>query len=208
MSASFGRLAIADAPKYLTFQDPNFRAGGGGHWMSVGPNLPSWAAPIQQQSGGIHAGAVFGDVMPMNEANSFGAATAQRPKYREVPGRGGYVYRQYESGMIQILAGPALVGKVVTSTSDPRRWSAITAEIGPYTRTRRKVDPAIVASIAQAVASLSASTVSVLRPAPPPEPAPTEMDVMAESPGLPGWVIPVGLGGAALVLLIALRSRK
>ncbi len=54
--------------------------------------------------------------------------------YRDVSGRGGYVYRQFGDGTIRILAGPARVGEVHTPGAQPWAnpvWMAITAEIGP-----------------------------------------------------------------------------
>ena len=52
--------------------------------------------------------------------------------YRDVQGSGGYVYRQFSDGSIQVLKGPALVGKKISSSSDPTRWTAITNEIGKW----------------------------------------------------------------------------
>ncbi|MFH1466269.1 MAG: peptidoglycan-binding domain-containing protein [Pseudomonadota bacterium] len=58
-------------------------------------------------------------------------AFASAGAYRDVTGRGGYVYRQYEDGAIEIMAAPHGRG-VGTGFSAGGAWQAVTAEIGPY----------------------------------------------------------------------------
>ena len=53
--------------------------------------------------------------------------------WREVVGRGGYRYRQYEDGAILIVTAPGGRGQGLRVTSGAG-WRAITAEIGPYTQ--------------------------------------------------------------------------
>lgn len=50
---------------------------------------------------------------------------------REVQGRGGYTYRQYDDGGVMILSSPASAATGRLLRRGPA-WAAITAEIGPY----------------------------------------------------------------------------
>ena len=61
--------------------------------------------------------------------NSYGAAYGDYGASRDVSGRGGYTYRQYDDGRIKILSGASGVGKTFSSGGP---WRAITDEIGPY----------------------------------------------------------------------------
>lgn len=55
---------------------------------------------------------------------------------REVPGAGGYLYRQYEDGSIEILEAPLdrLIGNVYYKG---KAWEAITQQIGPWPHPKR-----------------------------------------------------------------------
>ncbi len=58
------------------------------------------------------------------------------PAYRDANGTGGYKYRQFSDGTIEVRPGsPALVGKRLSPNPNDPVWAAITAEIGPYRRT-------------------------------------------------------------------------
>ena len=46
-------------------------------------------------------------------------------------GSGGYVYRQWPNGYLQVLEGPALVGQLLLPKGSRDAWQAITNEIGP-----------------------------------------------------------------------------
>jgi hypothetical protein len=48
---------------------------------------------------------------------------------REVQGSGGYIYRQFGNGYIQVVSGPALVGQLILPKGSPAPWQAITAEL-------------------------------------------------------------------------------
>lgn len=85
------------------------------NWSHPAPNAPlgsDWGSPSW---GG---GSRFGDL---------GATATQ---YRDVRGRGGYQYRQYADGTVQIIAGPAAVGTVYKPDSRNKAWVSITNEIG------------------------------------------------------------------------------
>lgn len=47
-------------------------------------------------------------------------------------GSGGYVYRQWPNGYLQVAEGPHAKGELILPHGDRAAWSAITAEIGPY----------------------------------------------------------------------------
>lgn len=86
-------------------------------------------APVQSELG--FASALIdahqaGGMMPPDNLSA--------PSYthRDVAGSGGYVYRQFSNGNLQVMKGPALVGTKITSSGDPLRWKAITNEIGKW----------------------------------------------------------------------------
>jgi hypothetical protein len=49
---------------------------------------------------------------------------------RVVAGSGGYVYRQFGSGYVQVVDGPALKGQLLMPRGNAKAWQAITREIG------------------------------------------------------------------------------
>jgi hypothetical protein len=49
---------------------------------------------------------------------------------RVVAGSGGYFYRQFGNGYIQVVEGPALRGQLLMPRGNARAWQAITREIG------------------------------------------------------------------------------
>ena len=49
---------------------------------------------------------------------------------RVVAGSGGYVYRQFGNGYVQVVSGPALKGQLLMPRGNARAWQAITREIG------------------------------------------------------------------------------
>lgn len=126
-----------------------------------GPNLPAYATAPQQPM--AYTGAVYPlntpGVQQQNNGNSlfggfagvdFGALDdhldselgrtkkekePKAPKSRDAQGKGGWVYRQFADGSIQIVVSdsPSLpVGTRLTAQSHPRPWNAITAEIGTW----------------------------------------------------------------------------
>jgi len=188
----YGRLAIQDAPDYLTNRPP-FRGPGGTTPLNRGgPNLPSHAPPIQESAGGVMpattawpgvsngapqtpgtpyaqqyqwAGFGYNDarglgshptysgffdrfkVDPAKQAvrqaarsgrqDARAAAAAQAATHRDVGPpitTGGYYYRQYANGEVDILPGsPTGVGLRLTPTGkNATNWSHVTNEIGPF----------------------------------------------------------------------------
>lgn len=132
---------------------------------------------------------------------------------RDVVGSGGYSYRQYEDGTIVILTSPYGTSNktVQTGTSE---WAAISKEIGPFPnqinpQTGKKWTAAEWALVLSTGAQAAAAVVQagakktrkkkgmpeVLPPAP--VPPPSEM---------PSWLIPAGIGGLALILILAMRG--
>lgn len=60
-----------------------------------------------------------------------GGSSTSDPGYEDLgPGKGGYTYRRYADGRIEILSGPANKGKVYSATSQAAK--NVTAEFGPY----------------------------------------------------------------------------
>ena len=51
-------------------------------------------------------------------------------KGRVVAGSGGYVYRQFGNGYVQVVDGPALKGQLLMPRGNAKAWQAITREIG------------------------------------------------------------------------------
>ena len=49
---------------------------------------------------------------------------------RVVAGSGGYVYRQFGNGYVQVVDGPALRGQLLMPRGNTKAWQAITREIG------------------------------------------------------------------------------
>ena len=49
---------------------------------------------------------------------------------RVVAGSGGYVYRQFGNGYVQVVDGPALKGQLLMPRGNAKAWQAITREIG------------------------------------------------------------------------------
>jgi len=123
-----------------------------------GPNLPAYATAPQQPMG--YTGAVYPlntpGVQEQNNGNplfggfagvDFGSLDAhldselgrtkkeKLPKSRDAQGGGGWVYRQFADGSIQIVVSNSAslpVGKQINAQSHPRQWNAITAEIGTW----------------------------------------------------------------------------
>jgi hypothetical protein len=140
-------------------------------------------------------------------------ATSQ--PYRDVPGRSpsgapdGYVYRQYQDGSIVIIRNPKGVTNVrVTSSSNPTAWGAITKQIGAYPSS--KLTPEQIALITTSALNATAAALQAVTPRKAHKkaikelPAPVEV---ASPPPSPGWVLPLAVGGGALVLFY-LFTRK
>lgn len=135
--------------------------------------------------------------------------------YRDVMGRSGYQYRQYEDGTIVILVSPVPTTRTpLTVASGTPEWAAISKEIGPFPnqinpQTGKKWTAAEWALVLSTGAQAAAAVVQagakktrkkkgmpeVLPPAP--VPPPSEM---------PSWLIPAGIGGLALILILAMRG--
>jgi hypothetical protein len=156
-------------------------------------------------------------------------ATAKAAQFRDVQGSGGYGYRQFKDGAIQILVSPSRalpVGSMLTgSTGDPNyaRWFAITNEIGAWKtfaqaraaqtlRTLTDTATALSSSVANVAGAVKAgkrkrrkaAAAQAAFPAETPaaaEPAPVE------APGFLSGPLPWIIGGSVAVLLIVLATR-
>jgi hypothetical protein len=188
-------------PNWPTNRWPYTMDGGGHSIFAGGPNLPSWTESLPPQGGRIS----FVGFAGLGAASD--PRTQSTKRSRDVPGRGGYVYRQWYTGEIQVLAGPALVGTRITSASDPRRWAAITAEIGPYPK--KKVDATGIALILSTLAQGSATVAQAVSPKQAQEFVPAEPSYTEPAGGgLPGWALPVGAGILGLLVVGAVVSRR
>lgn len=152
----------------------------------------------------------------------------KKSQYRDVAGSGGYVYRQFMDGTIEIRVSgnvKALPTGTLIKKSDAKKWNAITGEIGTwesYREARRKavgqgvaLAAGLAANVAGAIgrkkrrkgkkrrraAAAAAAPVVVEAPAPEAEIPPEE------SSGLPSWAIPVGIG-AAILLFVTMSGKK
>jgi hypothetical protein len=124
----------------------------------------------------------------------------------------GYAYRQYDNGDVQIIASPKGTPPVavITKTSNPNAWRAITAAIQAKKSAKTAQTVAIFATAAAVAATaIIAATAKapekphrhVRRPLPPRPARLPEVE-----PPFP-WV-PVGLGLAALVGVLAIARAR
>lgn len=155
-------------------------------------------------------------------------ADPKKSQFRDVPGSGGYVYRQFADGTIQIRVSGNVkalpVGSLIKKTvpKDAKKWNAITGEIGTWELYRQERLKAVGRGVTLA-AGLAANVAGAIgrkkrrkgkkrrraaaaAPVVVEAPAPTETP--AEEPsGLPPWAIPVGIG-AAILLFVTMSGKK
>lgn len=190
---SFGAVNINNGP-FLRSMLPPYMMPGGCSMTRGGINLPASAAPIPSLT--------WTGYGPQTGAYAGMAGPAKRMKYRDVMGRGGYTYRQFEDGSIFVLQGPALTGTTLTRTSDPRRWQAITNEIGWFQR-QPGTFIQVLPDVLKAVTTVSTATAQAIGPRTtsdlPVEPVPAPME--PESSALP-WIVGGGIAAVALLLLL------
>lgn len=203
---SYGALDINRGP-FLRSMLPPYTMPGGWSMTRGGINLPAAASTVPSllwTGMGPQTGAYAG-----MDAGYLGAGyegAKRRKRYRDVVGRGGYVYRQYQDGSITILSGPALVGTTMTATSDPRRWQAITQEIGTFVRAPSAFTQNLP-EILRAVTSVAQTASTALVPAaaaaeiddfeePIPEAAPNPL--MSALPWIGGGLLLAAVVGVAL----------
>lgn len=143
-------------------------------------------------------------------------ATAGGLVYRDVQGRGGYVYRQYEDGSLLILKSPR-GGASTLLNENTREFAAISKEIGPFPTainpyTNRKWTQgewAMVlnsgsAAIKNALAAGKKKMRKVDMTAPP---VPLEAAPAPDVPSVPAWVLPAaGVAGTAFLLYLLVRK--
>lgn len=201
----------------------------------MSPNLPAAAAPLPPEGGGVIPGTSYGpEVAPIPDNYAPGTPFARKyslaglldflkpdadrqaarrasradrrsMRYRDAPGSGGYRYRLYADGSIQILPGsPAMVGKRFTRAEDTRRWDSITAEVGTYAQARTAA-----ALTALQAASQIASQFTVAPAAAAPPAAPEPLPAPAPAPGgFPGGTAGLLAAGALTVGLVAYLATR
>lgn len=170
---------------------------------------------------------VLGTTDPAAPADTIDYKAPKKSQYRDVAGSGGYVYRQFADGSIEIRVSgnvKALPTGTLIKKTDAKKWNAITGEIGTwesYREARRKAigkGVALAAGLATNVAgaigrkkrrkgkkrrkaAAAAAPVVVEAPAP-------EGEIPAEeTSGLPSWAIPVGVG-VAILLFVTMSGKK
>lgn len=164
---------------------------------------------------------------PAAPAPKIDYAKAKKSQYRDVAGSGGYVYRQFADGSIQILVTGNVkalpTGTIIKKEGkDAKRWNAITGEIGTwesYRQARLKAvgrGVGIAAGLATSVAGAigrkkrrkgkKRRKAAAAAPAPVEAPLPEAEPPAEEEGGLPSWAIPVGIGAA--VLLFVMMGKK
>lgn len=153
-------------------------------------------------------------------------AKAKATQYRDVQGTGGYVYRQFNDGVIQILASPSRklpVGTMLKGVAeDPnyRRWLAITGEIGSWKTYRRESTAEALRAITDTALTVASAFPSKRRKgakaaggagaaaAPMPADLPAEAETPPATGGFLSGPVPWILGGSVLVLTIALLASR
>lgn len=143
-----------------------------------------------------------------------GELGAPRAAYESFDGAGGYSYRIYSDGRIEVSQNGTFPGKTITAQSHPIPYRAIMAEFqASAARSGRRINPAVLLAMLRALgtvaSSLRTADVSVVTPSAAVEaapaaiaPAPTVARV-APSGGIPWWTKLLGtaiLGGIGFYL--------
>lgn len=123
---------------------------------------------------------------------------------RVVKGEGGYIYRQYSNGNIRVEAGPARVGQTLMQydAGTQKAWSAVTYEIGTWESYKSGAKRDLTVGILQAVTPVVTSAVGPKGKGKRKKRTPSMPEVpLAPTSTMPEWVLPVGLGAGALVII-------
>lgn len=195
-----------------------------------GPGQPVVGAPrmqpdayMQPAAGAVgytnrDAGPGSVNVVPYSGEGNFGAPT--RTAYELFAGEGGYTYRIYADGRIEVSRTGAFPGKVITAQSDPVPYRAIMAEFqASSARTGRRINPAVLVamlrSLATAAAAMRPADMSVVTPSAVAEAAPLQVPVSVSAPasagGIPWWAKLLGtaaIGGIGFWAWRRSRAKK
>lgn len=152
-------------------------------------------------------------------------AKPKKSQFRDVAGSGGYVYRQFADGSLEIRVSGNIkilpVGTRIEKDKDAKRWNAITGEIGTWEAYRQERLKAVGRGVALA-SGLATSVAGAIgrkkrrkgkkrrkaaAAAPIEAPLPEAEIPAEESSGLPSWAVPVGIG-AAVLLFVMMSGKK
>lgn len=143
-------------------------------------------------------------------------ATSGGLVYRDVQGRGGYTYRQFEDGGLLILKSPrGEAGTLVAEGS--KAFISISKEIGPFpTAVNPYTDKkwtqgdwaTMLNSGSAAIKSVLAAGKKKMRKVNMTAPAvPLEQAAITSTPSMPSWVLPAaGVAGTVLLLYLVVRK--
>ncbi len=228
------RRGDPNLPSYATAPQPPQDYTGAGYPLSPrGTYVPVNGQPPPGAYAGIDFGALdeyLGDLSGKEERQERRSERKadKADKSRTVTGKGGWGYRQYKDGTIEITVSQHRslpVGTKLTAQSHPKAWNAITAEIGTWDQYRQERLRAAGTAALSLTAAAGGAASSLLgkkkrrrrgrrrrqaEAAPPPE-GPSEEGITEEpaEEGLPPWAIPVGLalvGG--LIFFVASSGDK
>jgi hypothetical protein len=136
--------------------------------------------------------------------------SSSKPDYRDVSGKGGYVYRQYSDGTLQIVQSPR-GGSGTTVPTGSQAYVTIIKEIGPYPgsinpATGKKWTSAEWAQVAAAGASAITAALTHKRKHKRKKGAVEALPIVNPEPvsETPPWLVPAVLaaGGIGLVLML------
>jgi hypothetical protein len=200
-----------------------------GEWNIKGVNMPTYSPALPPMPGSDWAtfpqpidGAQLDFSRPQFSAYSghdYGAATGGFGKSREVAGSGGYRYRQFSDGSIQILISADVrnlpPGTVLRDdASQPaayRRWAAITNEIGAwrdFVNARTSQILAVTTDTALKLAASQAPRRKRRSAAAPVEAPPVVMDQQEEPSSFLSGPLPWIIGGSVIVLGVVLFASR
>lgn len=194
--------------------------------VGPGPGMPSvggppmradaYLQPVAGAQAGADAGPGSNNVMPYH--GELGAPRAAA--YESFDGAGGYSYRIYSDGRIEVSNTGSFPGKMITAQSHPTAYRAIMAEFQAHTtKTGRRINPAVllamVRSLGTIAAALRPSDAAVVTPSAAVEAAPVVTApapvVAASSGGIPWWAKLLGtaaIGGLSLYFWRRSRKKK
>lgn len=184
-----------------------------------GPNMPAYALPehtpfgIDQQAGVAPLPGAYAGVAEYGAAATIDYARPFPGTFRDVQGSGGWVYRQFKDGAIQIVVSQHAslpVGTLMRGVSpqDPlyRNWTAVTQEIGLWSdyaraRTASIAKSAVDAALQVTTAATQSQRRKGKRKTATPAPVVTVVPEVQGEPGffdtMPRWML---YGGAALLV--------
>lgn len=122
---------------------------------------------------------------------------------------GVYVYRLHSDGMIEIVVSgnPRVLPVGSRLFSNDSRWHAIIGQVGSWKQNKARQRSATMSAIAQGITSITQAATGGKKKGKGRKAGPGQDYSPAPEPsGLPGWVVPVAVGGVALTLLVVVMQ--